>query len=175
MSSAPRVRRALPGDARSIARVHRDSWQTAYAGILRQADLDRLTLPRLTAKWRRDQRGTAVAELDGEVVGFVVIGPSRDRDVEGFAGEILMLYVHPDAWGRGVGQAMMRAAIQALEARGHRWLVLWVLAENTAAQAFYRRMGLQRDGASRRDPHSLGQPRVLRYAKAIGRIDGLFG
>lgn len=169
------MRRALKADAPRIARIHRDSWQTAYAGILRKSELANLSVRRLTRRWRSDLRGLAVAELDGQVEGFVLIGPSRDQDVAGFAGEIFMLYVHPDAWGRGVGSALLRAAIQALAHRGHRWLVLWVLAENTPAQAFYRRMGLQRDGQSRLDRNTLGSPRLLRYAQAIGRPPGLPG
>lgn len=173
MTTRPRIRRAIPADAARIARIHRDSWRTAYAGILRQAELDRLTLRRLTKRWRDNLRGVAVAELNGVVEGFALIGPSRDLDVAGFAGEIYMLYVHPSAWGRGVGRALLRAAIAALENRGHRWLVLWVLAENTAAQAFYARVGLQRDGHTRLDRGSLGSPRVVRYATAIGRIEGL--
>lgn len=175
MTTRPRVRRAVPADAPRIARIHRDSWRTAYAGILRQAELERLTLRRLTARWRSNLRGVAVAELDGVVEGFALIGPSRDPDVAGFAGEVYMLYVHPKVWGRGIGRALLRAAISALEHRGHRWLVLWVLAENTAAQAFYVRMGLQRDGRSQLDRRSMGSPRILRFATPIGRIEGLPG
>lgn len=173
MAIRPRVRRAVPADAPRIARIHRDSWQTAYAGILRKAELDRLTLPRLTTRWQTNLRGVAVAELDGVVQGFGLIGPSRDGDVAGFAGEIYMLYVHPSAWGQGVGRVLFQTAASALERRGHRWLVLWVLAENAAAQAFYRKMGMRRDGQTRLDRGSLGHPRVMRYAMPLGRIPGL--
>ena len=175
MATAPtvHVRKALAGDVRRIARIHRDSWRTAYAGILRRADLDALTLWRLTRRWRRSLRGVAVAEVDGRIQGFVLIGPSRDPDMAGFGGEIFMLYVHPSAQGQGVGRALLTAAAATLARRGHRWLVLWVLAENTAAQGFYHRMGLQRDGRTRLDRHSLGTPRVLRYAQSLQPVDGL--
>lgn len=174
-SQAPtlRVRKAQPGDVRRIARIHRDSWRAAYAGILRRADLDGLTLWRLTRRWRQSLRGVAVAEVDGRVEGFVLIGPTRDADMADFAGEIFMLYVHPTAWGHGVGRALLDAAAATLARRGHRWLVLWVLAENTAAQGFYRRMGMARDGKTRLDRSSLGAPRVLRYAKALNLPSGL--
>lgn len=162
-----RVRKALPEDAQRIARIHRDSWRLAYAGILRRSDLDRLTLRRLIPRWRETLRGVAVVEVDGRVEGFVTIGPTRDPDMVGFAGEIFMLYVHPDAWGRGAGRALLDAAAATLSRRGHRWLVLWVLAENTAAQAFYRRMGLRYDGRARLDTQMLGSPRLLRYAMAL--------
>ena len=162
------VRKAQHEDARRIARIHRDSWRAAYAGILRRADLDRLTLGRLTPRWRASLRGVAVVEIDGRVEGFVSIGPTRDPDRVGFAGEVFMLYVHPGAWGRGGGRALLAAAEATLARRGHRWLQIWVLAENTPAQAFYRRLGLRRDGATRLDTHMLGNPRLLRYAKGLG-------
>lgn len=51
---------------------------------------------------RRDQAWTVVAELDGRVVGFCDLADDGLLD---------MLFVHPDAGGRGVARALVTAVL----------------------------------------------------------------
>lgn len=56
---------------------------------------------------------TLVAVLAGAVLGFATVQiPSREL-IAG-AGELDMLYIDPDSWGCGVGQALNGAAIEQL-------------------------------------------------------------
>ena len=51
------------------------------------------------------------------------------------------------------------------------WIVVWVVEVNHAARAFYRRVGLQPDGARRVD-RLAGEPvPVVRYAGTLNRVD----
>lgn len=68
-----------------------------------------------------------VAELDGEVKGFVAFSDT----------ELSWLYVEPAASRRGIGSALIRAALQA--AGGP--LTAEVLDGNKAALAVYRKAG----------------------------------
>jgi GNAT superfamily N-acetyltransferase len=83
-----------------------------------------------------------VAEVSGEIVGVLALGPSSDEDE---AGEIYLFYVQPSSWGRGVGQSLLRCAYQQL-GRDYKQAVLTVVAGNEWARRFYQREGWRLDG-----------------------------
>ena len=152
--TADAVRAATPRDARSVARVHVDTWRAAYAGIVPQAVLDGLSVERREAFWRAatEQPGDHrlwVIESDGIVVGFASTGPARDDDLPAGAGELLAIYLVPAHWGRGLGARLFGRAIADLGERDIDPVVLWVLAANERGRRFYESMGCQPDGARR--------------------------
>ena len=90
------------------------------------------------AAWMLD--GTLVAVADGEIVGSIHVDASR----HGF-GEIGMAVAQ--AWrGRGVGSALLAAAIDDARARGLHKLILSVFAHNAAGIALYRKYGFVEEG-----------------------------
>jgi GNAT superfamily N-acetyltransferase len=142
------IRRARPADAAAIARVHVQSWQEAYRGIIPQPYLERLSLPAHERQWRRSfaEGGWAfVAEWEQELVGFASGGLSRAR--RDISGELYVLYVLRSSHGRGVGRALFDACHFELARCGHRGLLVWVLAENPA-RGFYEHLGGQPAGQS---------------------------
>ena len=152
--TADDVRAAKASDAPAIARVHVDTWRTAYAGILPQGFLDGLSVERREAFWRStveqpgDQR-LWVAESGGEVVGFASTGPARDEDLPAGSGELMAIYVAPASWDKGLGAHLFRRAIADLRERGIDPLVLWVLTDNARGRRFYDAMGWAPDGEVR--------------------------
>jgi GNAT superfamily N-acetyltransferase len=156
-----KARPATVADAPAIARVHVASWNAAYRGVIADAALDRLTEDRLAPEWRGAIEGSeaevAVVEIDGKVVGYSRYGPSRDDDLDPSAtAEVYGFYLHPDAWGKGAGRALMEHVKQDLRRRGYRDGCLWVVQVNERAQAFYRALGFAPDG--RDDKLCIGAP-----------------
>jgi len=84
----------------------------------------------------------AVAEIDGEPVGFVWY---VERGAFNRSGYIMLIGVQGDARGAGVGRALMEHAEAALFARAAD-IFLLVSDFNTAAQAFYGRLGYEQVG-----------------------------
>ena len=82
-----------------------------------------------------------VAEVNGEPGGQLWIALERRRAE--LAGEIWAVYVLPCLRGEGVGARMMRAAEEALRARGFHWAVLGVEVDNPGARRLYERLGYQ--------------------------------
>ncbi|RKN41647.1 GNAT family N-acetyltransferase [Streptomyces hoynatensis] len=81
--------------------------------------------------------GTAVAERDGTVLGFVtVVGPPP-------TGELAMLFVEPQAIGQGIGRALFTHAVAAAREAGFERLVF---EADPHAEPFYRAMGSERVG-----------------------------
>lgn len=138
---------ATADDAAGIAHVHVQSWQAAYAGILDPTFLDRLCVDDRARRWQdtmaRRESETLVARCGGEVQGFVSFAHCRDEGAERHQGEVWALYAKPQAWGRGIGRALLARALGALRAAGRPDVSLWVLSKNHRAIAFYRSFGFE--------------------------------
>jgi len=134
--------------------VHVRSWQVAYRGLLPDAYLDGL---RPEDRAKRYTFGspdparpmTLVALVEGAVRGFATTMPARDPPDATGKGEVAGLYVDPDWWGQGIGQALLTAARGRLAEQGFSSGVLWVLDGNTRARRFYEADGWVADGSHR--------------------------
>lgn len=163
-----RVRPARPGDAEAISAVRVLGWQVAYRGVIPDAVLDAMVPDSDgSRRWLEHPAPGArvlVAEIGKQVVGFVGAGPDRD----GSAGyEIYLIYVHPERQGEGAGRALMTAALAGVDDP----VVVWVLAANTAARAFYARLGFVPDGAQRREDFGGVELEEIRLRRPAGLGD----
>lgn len=112
-----------------------------------------------------------VAVREGAIVGFcLVAAPSRDADAGEDVAEIAALNVSPDAWGCGVGTALVHDALASLKRDGWRTVSLWVVDGNDRARTFYERLGFRLDGAS--TTHEGSGARELRMTMALSDADG---
>ena len=103
------------------------------------------------ASWTID--GTIVAVAGPELIGLLNVEPSR----HGF-GEIGMAVARE--WrGRGVGSALLAAAIEWAHGHGLHKLSLGVFAHNTAAIELYRKFGFVEEGR-----------RIKQYRRASGEL-----
>jgi ribosomal protein S18 acetylase RimI-like enzyme len=146
------VRDAVPDDAEVIARVHVESWRSAYVGLLPQMVLDGLSVSQRTRQWRHvlePSSGDQVVAADraGDVLGFAHVGPEAGAGPS--TGRLATLYLRPDTWGTGVGRQVHDAGLERLAAAGYDRALLWVLSTNNRAAHFYERQGWRRDGQIR--------------------------
>ena len=79
-----------------------------------------------------------VAEADGRVVGAILAGHDGRR------GHLCHAAVANDCRRQGIGTALVKAAVQALEARGIHKVNLVVFERNEAGNAFWDRLGFGR-------------------------------
>jgi|APTNR8051073442_1049403.scaffolds.fasta_scaffold03575_8 ribosomal protein S18 acetylase RimI-like enzyme len=146
-----RIRPARSADAEAIASVHVDAWRSAYAGLIPNAVLVRMSEGAQARDWaqqlarRRLADSILVADLAGwGVIGFGSCGPAR-RSVLTHAGEIYTLYVLPEHQDRGIGRALLLGLFDGLIDRGLFSALVWVLAQNPS-RFFYEAMGGRRIG-----------------------------
>jgi len=157
------IRPGTAADAEGVARVHVETWQAAYAHALPSEQLEALSLEEAVERHRR-WPPELVAEQDGEIVGFVSVGASRDPGTDG---ELFAIYVHPEHWGTGVGRALLDAGEEELRRLGHNEAILWVLEDNPRARRFYEIAGWSADGAAR-EIHIFGfDVDEVRYSKRL--------
>jgi GNAT superfamily N-acetyltransferase len=136
------LRAAVRDDARSIAEVHVASWRATYRGIFPDPFLESLSVDDRTGRWEQSlidsDKHIAVAEEDGQIVGFAVVGASRDRDVTGTqVGELQAIYLLPRSQKQGLGGRLIAAATAWLVQAGFVEATLWVLDKNDRARIFY--------------------------------------
>ena len=147
------IRPAVRADADAMARMHWLSANTAYG---RDDPLER----RLAVAYRifdEEETRPYLAEDDsGAVIGVLTLGDD----------ELYAIYVHPEHWGTGVGQALLERAEIEL-AKTCTEATLTCMVGNARARRFYERNGWQL-GETLVEPHFGGEPtEVCRYSKRL--------
>lgn len=89
-----------------------------------------------------------IAEVDGRAAGYAKLHDGEaDQSVAGANPvELVRLYVSREWLGRGIGEQLMRACINAAQQAGHEILWLGVWEHNARAQAFYRKWNFRTVG-----------------------------
>jgi GNAT superfamily N-acetyltransferase len=147
---------AAEGDARAIAEISVAAWRAAFRVAIPEAILDGLSVERREAELRKilsppatETARTEVAWENGEIVGFVIFGASRDEDAPADTGEIYAIYVREECWNRGIGRLLLDHARASLAASGSTRLTLWTLAGVEKTIRFYRSSGFKADDATK--------------------------
>jgi len=143
-------RTPVPEDAEAIGRMHHRAWQDTYADLLPDGWFERWTVEDHVERWRGilaaptadGAARVAVFDRSGSAVALVVVGPSRPGGgIEpARALELWALYVAREHHGTGLARALAEHVL------GDRPAELWVFDGNPRAEAFYRKLGFERDG-----------------------------
>jgi ribosomal protein S18 acetylase RimI-like enzyme len=107
-----------------------------------------------------------VATIEGQIVGYVGGGSSRDSEEAEGTAEIYAIYVTPTRWRQGLGRRLMEAAITRLSDAGFDEVMLWTFGENAPARRFYEALGFEHDGGTRR-PQRSGGVLEVRYRRRL--------
>ncbi len=143
VTTAFSIRHARPDDAEAIAKVHDLSWRDAYRGVIPGRELERMIARRGPRWWRSavlKGTGLLVAAFDGGVVGYATYGRNRVPSMP-YSGEIFEIYLLPEYQGLGFGRRLFNAARRELMEHSCLSTIVWALADNDKAIAFYRRLG----------------------------------
>ena len=162
------MRPAHRADLPALAEVFVAAWRGGYHGVVPDDVIDAMDATvaetELAPSVDAADRTTLVAlDADGDIVGFTIFGPDRDRD----AGYLASLYVSPTAGGRGVGWSLLNAAVEGMPGVD---ITLWVFAGNVRARRLYERAGFHPDGTELTDPR--WRAVQIRYRRGAGRDAG---
>lgn len=146
----PILRPARPTDAAALAALHVAVWRQTYASMAPPEATSRLDEALRLRQWTESladpARQTLVAESGGDLLGLVGTGTPSEA-LFGARGEIRHLYVASAARRTGLGARLLGAARAALARAGFAGAGLGVVAQNTAARAFYAAQGGREAGA----------------------------
>jgi ribosomal protein S18 acetylase RimI-like enzyme len=153
----PVIRRAVAADAATVGRIHVESWNVAYRGIMPDDVIARTDLAYRTRFWaeRLADREWPVflMEENAEAVAFCQMIPTKDPDDDpARVGHITSLHVLPHLRGTGYGRQLIEYVFAEFRRRGFAAVTLWVLKENWKARRFYEKFGFELDGGKRTYP-----------------------
>jgi ribosomal protein S18 acetylase RimI-like enzyme len=137
------IRAARPEDAAALSAIDAVTWTTANS----PAGLP--TEPRPFFRAEENSADTLVAVRDGAVLGYAKLRNPLPLPAHAHVLEINGLAVDPAATGRGIGRALVEAAVAEAERRGARKVTLRVLGTNAAARRIYARCGFVEEGVLR--------------------------
>jgi GNAT superfamily N-acetyltransferase len=155
------LRDAIDADCAAIARLHAESWRSAYRGILSDEYLDSRAHSDRAALWqsRFSERASKpffviLAEIGSQLAGFACVFPNEDQVYGAFVDN---LHVTPQLTRQGIGRRLLNAVglrliadqshakqphtDQAHSSHGHAGIYLWAIEQNLNARRFYSRVG----------------------------------
>ncbi|MFD9396091.1 GNAT family N-acetyltransferase [Streptomyces sp. NPDC060000] len=139
--SAPRIRTARSADDGALTLVDRLTWSHLHA-----------VMPEPEPPYdpffdeRHVPEDYLVAELDGRVIGYVRLALPTSLACNAHVRQIQGLAVLDEGRGRGVGRALIRAALEEARRQGARRITLRVLGHNAPARRLYESEGFVVEG-----------------------------
>ncbi|MFL6763764.1 MAG: GNAT family N-acetyltransferase [Sphingomicrobium sp.] len=144
-------RDATQADAPALRELFAESFVETFGHLYRPEDLNEFLDGNSNAKWDANlsdpEVAIRVAEMNGDVAGFVELAPKQlPYETAAPAIELRRLYLRKDAHGRGISDELMKWALKEAAARGAQELVLSVYIDNHRARRFYERYGFEAVG-----------------------------
>lgn len=155
------IRAPRPDEAKTLAELHNRTWREAYSGTFPPEAWNDDALAQRVAMWTffcqtpRLTDRIAVAERDGELIGFAGSG-ATDDDPPVRPRTLFFIYLLEEEHGSGAAQALLD------EVLGQDPAALWVLEDNPRARAFYERNGFAPDGARDTTDYGPDEIRMVR-------------
>ena len=138
------IRRANSDDAGLLADLGARTFQDTFAADNTVEDMtaylaSNFSVAQQTAELAHPASTFLIAEVDGEAAGYAKLHAGEPpKEIEGDRPiELVRLYISQEWFGRGVGEALMRACLDEARSAGHETLWLGVWERNARAQAFY--------------------------------------
>jgi L-amino acid N-acyltransferase YncA/DNA-binding transcriptional ArsR family regulator len=161
------IRPMCPEDAGQVLAVYQAGLDAGDASFETEvpswADFDAARLP--------GHRHVATTDDTGELLGWAAAGPVSSRGA--YAGVVEhSVYVTPEARGRGVGGALLRALIGSTEAAGIWTIQSGIFPENTASLRLHVREGFRVVGVRERIGHLNGRWRDVVLVERRSSVAG---
>ena len=149
MENSIEIRLATTDDSETLARIMIAAWHSAFRGILSDDTIEQYTQfdPCAAMFSQILESGVGamyLAELGSRPMGLLYWLPESQKDVR-----IEALLTIPDAWGKGIGSALMHRALFDMSVSGFTTAHVWPFAQNHRAQHFYQKHVFSPTGFSR--------------------------
>ena len=147
-----KLRMASLSDASSIAALSIEVWLGTYLkrginGFFADYALAEFTKAKTEALIRKPNQYIIVSDNDEGIDGFIHVSFGNAAPVDGCSDtEISTFYVQPRHHGKGLGKALLKAALQHCAGQGVPSVWLATNAENAPAIAFYLAQGFEHVG-----------------------------
>ena len=144
-------RAAAAADSAALAELGARTFTHTFGHLYQPADLELFLQNHSPENWDKELGDAAfevrVAERDGELVGYVKLGPPHlPFEPRGEAAELRQLYVVEEMKGQGVADELIRWVIDRARDKRADYLYLSVFIDNHRARRFYEKYGFEPEG-----------------------------
>lgn len=137
-------------DLQLVSNIYEQSWKYAYRGIIPDTYLDSIPNGAWANGLQAPGRHSLLLLDNAKPIGTASYAPARAEEMHGY-GEIISIYLLPEAMHMGYGKLLLNAAVCALEKSGFKNVYLWVLEKNFSARRFYEHFGFKPNGKVQTD------------------------
>ena len=133
------IREAKLEDAEAIARVHVDSWNTTYQGIIPENYIAKRSYQKRQESWKKilsdDQEKDkqhfvyVVEKKTGQIIAFADGGLARNSDSI-YKGELYAIYILEAYQRQGIGKNLTKKIAEKLFHSGLNSMLVWVLEDS---------------------------------------------
>ena len=165
------VRPAQPGEGARLSEIYLSAGRAAWARHLSPVGMAGVTSPAQDwERWISDpDMIVLVAERRSEPAALALLCRSTDPDSDPALVALLdRLYTEPSSWRRGLGRALIGAAMDELRGRRFQEVTLWTAEWNTS-RGFYEATGWSLDGATREKTFAGSTFTEVRYRTQVPR------
>lgn len=127
----PNLRPGTAADAAAVADIWHSGWHEAHPGHVPEGLTARRTLEAFHDRAPARVADTTVAEVDGEVAGFIMV----------VGDEVEQVYVATAHRGSGLADLLLDESERQVAAHGHAVAWLAVVVGNQRARRFYEKRG----------------------------------
>lgn len=154
-SAICRTRVAVHRDLRAVAAIERVVFPDPWSHAMFVAHL----------RYGPPEMFLVAESADGELLGYALTRTVLDE------AELLNIAVAPSARRRGIGVALLRAAMETCRAHGAEWMLLEVREANVAARSLYERHGFTPVGRRAGYYHSPREDAIVMRAPLVDVTD----
>ena len=145
-----------------LADIMIKAWRSAFSDILSDAVIAQYTrkdaCTAMFAQFLASGQGHMyLAFLNNKPMGLLYWLKEHKTDVH-----LEALLTIPDAWGKGIGAALMETALYDMAEAQYQSVHVWPFAQNLRGQKFYQKFGFLPSGVSR-----MGDAREVEYIRSL--------
>lgn len=153
MSNGIRIRIGRPEEAALIADISRRTFYDSFSSQNTRENMELFLLEEFSREKliaeAEDPGGLfLLADLDGELAGYVHMREGGCPPETGAADSIEIARIYSEQWaiGKGVGRALMRRCMEIAAEKQKEWIWLGVWEHNLRAIGFYKKWGFEKMG-----------------------------
>lgn len=147
------LREPLPGELGWIVQKHGELYAREYGWGERFEGLVAGVVAQYAAHHDPTRERVWIAELDGTPAGSVMVVKKNEE-----VAQLRLLLLDPRARGRGLGKALVDAAVTFAANAGYRMMTLWTQGQLDAARGIYVKAGFRR---VKEEAHTHFGPEIL--------------
>jgi ribosomal protein S18 acetylase RimI-like enzyme len=142
------IRAASTKDVEAIAKIHVDSWEAAFEGLMPEQYIADFSLEKRINEWRsiidNKKEVVLVVERSNQVIGFLSYTNNENRLPKSIL--LSKLYISPSVYQKGLGTLLLTQLFSTLTGYAIEQVSLYVLDSNISAINFYKKHGFEETG-----------------------------